>query len=365
MDSTLVVVGSGLTGATIARLARDAGHSVTVVERRTAVGGNLRDARHESGVVLHLFGPHFFRTSSDRIWRFVNRFASFRPFAAELKTIVDGSVEDWPVTARYIERHCGTPWSPSFSGTPGNFEEACLAMMPRLVYEKFVRGYTEKQWGVPAASLDASLATRVEVREDGDRRLKTSAYQGLPGIGYSAFMEGLLAGIEVRCGIEYLAHRSELAGRRLTVFTGAIDEYFGFDLGRLDYRAQRRRHLWLADVAYKHATVSTNFPDPADGAFIREIEWKRMMPTGEAAAIAGTLVTQEYPFSPTNPDEYEYPFPSAANARLYEAYAERARAVPDLLICGRLGEYRYYDMDQAIARAMTLFERRVLPRLSE
>jgi UDP-galactopyranose mutase len=149
------------------------------------------------------------------------------------------------------------------------------------------------------------------------------------------------------------------------VFTGAIDEFFGFDLGRLDYRAQRRRHLWFADVAYRHATVSTNFPDPADGAFIREIEWKRMMTTEEAAAIAGTLVTQEYPFSPTNPDEYEYPFPSAANARLYEAYAERARALPDLLICGRLGEYRYYDMDQAIARAMTLFERRVLPRLSE
>ena len=364
MEASLVVVGSGLTGATIARLARDAGHSVTVVERRAAVGGNVRDERHASGIVLHPFGPHFFRTASDRIWRFVNRFSRFRPFAAELKTKVDGAAEDWPVTAEYIERVCGPGWSPPFSGEPGNFEEACLAMMPRVVYEKFVRGYTEKQWGMPAAGLDASLATRFEVRTGSDRRLKTSAYQGLPTIGYSGFMEAMLAGIDVRRSTDFLAHRSELAGQRLTVFTGPIDEFFGFDLGRLHYRAQQRRHQWLGDLAYKHATVSTNFPDPADGAFIREVEWKRIMTADEAAAIPGTLITREYPFSSENPDQYEYPFPNAANRRLYERYAERAQASPDLLICGRLGEYRYYDMDQAIGRAMTLFERRVLPRLT-
>ncbi len=364
MDSALVVVGSGLTGATIARLARDAGHSVTVLERRAAVGGNVRDERHDSGIVLHPFGPHFFRTSSERIWKFVTRFTSFRPFAAEVKTMVDGAAEAWPVTAEYIERHCGARWCPAFSGKPGNFEEACLAMMPRLVYEKFVRGYTEKQWGVPAASLDASLAMRFEVRKTADRRLKTSTYQAFPSIGYSAFMEAMLSGIDVRLGVDFLAHRSELAGRRLTLFTGPIDEYFGFDLGRLDYRAQRRQHIWLTGVAYKHATVTTNFPDPADGEFIREIEWKRMMPAEEAAVISGTLVTREYPFSPDHPDQYEYPFPSAANRGLYERYAERARISPNLLICGRLGEYRYYDMDQAIGRAMALFERQVLPTLT-
>jgi len=173
----------------------------------------------------------------------------------------------------------------------------------------------------------------------------------------------MLAGIDVRVGVDFLAQRSELAGRRLTVFTGPIDEFFGFELGRLDYRAQRRQHDWIEHIAYKHRAVCTNFPDPADGAFIREIEWKRMLPDEEAAAIAGTLVTREYPYSPKHPEQYEYPFPSSANRRLYEAYAERAAAMPDLLVCGRLGEYRYYDMDQAIGRAMTLFERRVLPRL--
>ena len=160
------------------------------------------------------------------------------------------------------------------------------------------------------------------------------------------------------------ACRSELAGRRLTVFTGPIDEFFGFDLGRLHYRGQRREHIWLEKIGYKHATVATNFPDPAAGAFIREIEWKRMMPADEARIIPGSLITREVPTSPADPDGFEYPFPNAANRALYERYAERARALPDLLICGRLGEYRYYDMDQAIGRAMALFERKVLPRLT-
>jgi UDP-galactopyranose mutase len=363
VDSDLLIVGSGLTGATIARLARDAGHSVTVVERRAEIGGNVRDERHSSGIVLHPFGPHYFRTSSDRIWRFVTRFASFRPFAAEVKTMVGGELEDWPVTLDYLQRNCRTSWSADLKAAPRNFEEACLAMMPRFVYERFVRGYTEKQWGVPAASLDATLAGRIEVRRTRDRRLKTSTHQGLPSDGYSAFMGALLDGIEVRRGTDYLLHRGELCGRRLTVFTGPIDEFFGFELGRLQYRAQHREHLWHYDIDYKNKAVQTNFPDPADGDFIREIEWKRMMDPEVARATKGTLVTREYPMTPTDPDHFEYPFPSAGNQRLYESYAERARAVPDLLICGRLGEYRYYDMDQAIARAMVLFERRVLPRL--
>jgi len=352
-----------LTGATIARLAREAGHSVTVVERRKAVGGNVRDERHSSGVVFHPFGPHFFRTSSERIWRFVTGITPFRPFAAEVMTMVDGAPEHWPVTREYLDRRLGVGWTAPFTGNPANFEEACLAMMPRLVYEKFVRGYTEKQWGAPAASLDAALAGRFEVRMTGDRRLKTSTNQGLPSIGYSAFMEALLGDIEILRGVDYLQHRPALASRRLTVFTGPIDEFFGFDLGRLQYRAQRREHIWFEKIDCRHATVATNFPDPAAGAFIREIEWKHMMPADEARTIPGSLITREYPTSPNDPDQFEYPFPSAANHALFDRYAERAQALPDMLFCGRLGEYRYYDMDQAIGRAMTLFERRVLPRL--
>lgn len=363
MDCDVLVVGSGVTGATIARLIKDHGISVIVVERRGHIGGNVRDHRHRSGIVVHTYGPHYFRTSSDRLWAFVNRFCAFRPFAATLKTLVDGRYENWPISAEYIERAIGADWCPEFSGEPTNFEEACLAMMPRLVYERFVKGYTEKQWGVPAISLDAGLAGRFDVRADGDPRLKTSRYQGLPVDGYATFMQRMLAGIPVIANFDYLQRSREIIPRLFTVYTGAIDEFFGFDLGRLRYRGQRRDEIWIEDRQYCHPTVQTNFPSPQQGAFIREIEWKHMMDPTARRDISGTLITREYPMTPENPDCFEYPFPSGQDHRLFTRYQERAEAIPDLLICGRLGEYRYYDMDQAIGRAFVLFERHVKPRI--
>jgi UDP-galactopyranose mutase len=363
MDCDLLVVGSGLTGATIARLARDNGVSVMVVERRAHVGGNVHDHRHPSGIIVHTYGPHYFRTSSDRIWEFVNRFSEFRSFAAELKTLIDGRYENWPISAEYIERSIGLDWRPEFSGDPTNFEEASLAMMPRPIYERFVKGYTEKQWGVPAVSLDAALAGRFNVRADNDPRLKTSRYQGLPVEGYTTFMTRMLAGIPVLLDYDYLQRRSEIVPRRLTVYTGAIDEFFGFDLGRLRYRGQGREELWLAGEKFRHPTVQTNFPSPAQGTFIREIEWKHMMEAADASDIPGTLITREYPVTPEDPERFEYPFPSPQDHALFVKYQQRAKAMPSLLISGRLGEYRYYDMDQAIGRAFVLFDREVRPQV--
>lgn len=364
MECDVLVVGSGLTGATIARLCKDAGVSVVVVERRAHLGGNVHDYRHPSGIVVHTYGPHYFRTSSDRIWAFVNRFSAFRPFAATLKTLVDGRYENWPISAEYIERVIGAGWRPEVGGKPTNFEEACLAMMPRLVYEKFVKGYTEKQWGLPAASLGAALAGRFDVRSDNDPRLKTSRYQGIPVDGYAAFMSRMLADIPVILKQQYDPRQPAISPRRLTVYTGAIDEFFGFDLGPLRYRGQRREEIWLAGMRYRHPTVQTNFPSPAQGTFVREIEWKHMMDPSQAENIPGTLITREYPFTPQHPDRFEYPMPTATDHKLFSQYDERARAISNLIICGRLGEYRYFDMDQAIGRAFVLFERAVKPKIN-
>ncbi|HEX3861707.1 MAG TPA: FAD-dependent oxidoreductase [Stellaceae bacterium] len=356
MEADYLVVGSGLTGATIARELADHGRDVVVIERRPEVGGNLHDTVHSSGIRIHTYGPHYFRTSSDHIWNYVRRFADFYPFEAVLMSEIDDRLEHWPVHAEYIARCIGADWRPSHIGPAANFEEASLAMMPALVYEKFVKGYTAKQWGVAPRTLAAGLAGRFDVRRNGDTRLKTSRFQGIPYGGYGAMMRQMLAGIRVVCGTDYLQHRGNFSARRGVFFTGPIDEYFGFDLGRLAYRGQHRDHRYLPDTQWHQPTSQTNHPDPAVSA-IRTLEWKHMMEPALRDTLPGTVITTETPYTPDEPGDYEYPFPDAANQALYARYRERADATPGLVMCGRLGDYRYYDMDQAIGRALTLVRR--------
>jgi UDP-galactopyranose mutase len=347
-----LIVGSGLTGATIARTLVDAGCEVLVLERRNHVGGNVHDHVHPSGIRIHTYGPHYFRTNSEEIWKFVNRFSEFFPYEAMVKSVVDGQLEQWPVAAEYIARKVGGASPPASDKPPRNFEEACLAMMPRLVYEKFVRGYTEKQWGTSAKSLSAKLATRFEVRHGNDPRFSQHKYQGIPRDGYSEFSRRLLEGIPVLMNCDFLQTRDYFQARKLLVFTGAIDDFFSHDLGKLDYRAQRREHSFVDNVAYLQPCGQVNNPGAALGTHIRTLEWKHMMPPGQAAGINGTVITREHPFTPENSDHYEYPFPDERNQALYAAYRERVARQDRLKICGRLGEYRYFDMDQAIGRAL-------------
>ncbi len=352
-----LVVGSGLTGAVIARSLIDAGRDVLVLDRRSHPGGNVHDHFHPSGIRVHTYGPHYFRTNDDQLWAFVNRFARFYKYEAALTSWVDGRYENWPIAASYIRRAVGPKWEPEFKGVPSNFEEASLSIMPKVVYEKFVRGYNEKQWGVPAHALSAALAKRFDVREDDEPRLMRHKYQGIPENGYAEFMRKLLRGIPMLLNCDYLSHRDDFKDPKMVIFTGPIDEFFGCDLGRLKYRGQQRHHEYLPDIEFAQPCAQVNNPDPANGPHIRTLEWKRMMQPEYARRIGGTVLTREITVTPADPNDFEYPFPDEANARLYQAYRARAKAVPDLLICGRLGEYRYYDMDQAIARAFVLAKR--------
>ncbi len=356
-----VIVGSGLTGAVIARQLADAGRDVIVIDRRSHSGGNVHDHRHSSGVRIHTYGPHYFRTNSDDLWAFVTRFAEFYRYEACIKSWVDGHYENWPIAGSYIRRVLGSTWSPVFKGTPTNFEEASLSMMPTVVYEKFVKGYSEKQWGTQASNLSADLAKRFDVREDDEPRLSRHKYQGIPVDGYAKFMERMLEGIPQVLDCDYLKHREQFPHRTKLIFTGPIDEFFGFDLGRLHYRGQIREHTYDPDVQYKQPCGQVNYPSTDDGPQIRSLEWKHMHPDSEKESILGTVVTTEVTVSPSSPEQYEYPFPDRENAELYARYRRRADEYPDVLICGRLGEYRYYDMDQAIARAMVLAERLLHP----
>lgn len=352
-----LVVGSGLTGATIARYLADSGREVLVLERRAHVGGNVHDTLHPSGVRIHTYGPHFFRTNSMRLWDYVQRFGEFFKYEAVVKSLVEGQLENWPIAASYVRRVAGADWHVTPNAAPENFEQACLAQLPRIVYERFIKGYTEKQWGVPPAAMSPDLFKRIAIRKNDDPRLVQHRYQGIPRAGYTAWMTQMLDGIPVQLETDYLRTRGEFQARRKLIFSGPIDEFFEFELGRLKYRGQRREHVYLPSTEYAQPYGQINNPDPAQGAHIRTLEWKHMMPVAEAEKVSGTVLTRETPVTPNDPSDYEYPFPDAANAVLYKQYQCRARAHPEVLICGRLGEYRYYDMDQAIGRALVLAHR--------
>ena len=217
---------------------------------------------------------------------------------------------------------------PAFKGIPSNFEEAALALMPRQIYEQFVQQYNEKQWGVPARALPADLCRRFDVRRDDDPRLKPGAkYQGIPKPGYAAWMRQLLDGIRSPPERGLLAAARRVPASKWLIFTGPIDEYFGFDLGRLKYRGQRRSHTYLPDIRYAQPCGQVNNPLHAGGPHIRTLEWKHMMDRQDADRISGTVLTQEVPCTPNHPTDYEYPFPGDANSAAYRAYRARAEVL--------------------------------------
>jgi len=355
-----IVVGSGLTGATIARRLHDVGREVLILDRRNHLGGNVHDHRHESGVIIHTYGPHYFRTSSEKIWDFANRFSDFYDYQPCLLTLVDGEKVPWPLWKSWISSKLGNSWQPEFKGVPANFEEAALSLMPRFIYDRFVKEYNEKQWGVPAKSLDAELCTRFDVRELDEPKLKPDAkYQGIPTKGYAGWMASMVDGIQSILRVDYLRQKGEFLAKKKLIFTGPIDEYFDFSLGKLKYRGQRRENIYHPDKEFVQEVGQINAPQHKDGPWVRWLEWKHMQPKRDQAAIRGTVVTTETPYTPANPHEYEYPFPDKVNANLYKAYRTMAESQFGVLICGRLGEYRYYDMDQAIGRALGIAERLV------
>lgn len=358
MEFDFLVVGSGITGATLARLLTDRGYKVLVLERRSRPGGNVHDYLHASGIRIHTYGPHYFRTSSEKIWAFVNRFSKFFPYKAQVKSLVDGELENWPVSASYVKKALTDPWQPAFKGVPANFEEACLNVMPSQIYYKFVKGYTEKQWGTSATNLSPDLVKRFDLREDDNPFLTPRhKYQGLPAEGYTTLINNMLDGIPLQLEFDYLKNKNLYTARQKIFFTGPIDEFFNFELGQLSYRGQQREHLFLPDVAYYQTVGQVNNPDPHNGSYIRTIEWKHMLPAEVAKNIQGTVITRETPLTPTDTQNYEYPFPSDINYALYRQYRELANRLPQVVFCGRLGEYRYYDMDQAIGRAINLAEK--------
>ncbi|MEI9928278.1 MAG: FAD-dependent oxidoreductase [Sphingomonas sp.] len=351
VEADYVIVGAGISGATIARMLADAGKHVAVVEARERVGGNCADVMHPSGFRYNLHGPHFFRTSSPRIQAFVERFAAFYPYCATAVTQVGGELFPWPLHRSTFDRFASVATPAPAEPTGRNFETAMLELLPPGVYHTFIAGYTSKQWGVPPTRLDADLAKRIEVREDDDLRFSKASFQGMPMGGYTAWVEAILDRIPVHLSTDIHARDSDVRWRRKLIYTGPIDRFFGHSLGPLPYRTQERVDLFVPGARSLYPCAQINLSSVKMGRHVRTIEWRHMLAPGEGPET-GTLLTVETPRDATCWTEAEYPFPSPEAKALYQRYVELAAERPDVLFCGRMGEYRYLDMDQAIGRAM-------------
>lgn len=352
MRYDFLIVGAGLTGATIARLLHDAGKKVLVIDRRGHLAGNLYDTVQGS-LMVHMYGPHYFRTSNKAVWDFVNRFSKWYPFAAVVKTKYAGKTIPWPITKEWVTSVAGEGWEkalPTGTNSPLSLEEQCLQVYPKEIYEALIACYNVKQWGIQPTELLPSLGSRFSLRSEAQGpNLSLKRYQGLPLYGYTDFIRQLLdGGIDLELSTPY---NPGIYDADHTIYTGPIDEFFEFKLGRLEYRAQER---FCGPLEQKLETVQLNTPTYEDGHSIRTIEWGHLQKDGY---VGGGLATREFPYSPDNPNDYEYPVPTEKNQKLYAAYAQAAALQKNVTICGRLGLYSYLDMDVAIEQAMEVTER--------
>jgi UDP-galactopyranose mutase len=355
MTVDTLIVGAGFAGAVVAERLASAGREVLVIDRRDHLAGNAYDHADSHGVLVHRYGPHLFHTNSDAVFEYLTRFTAWRPYEHRVLASLDGQLYPLPINQETINRlynltldEAGVERflasvreqrSPVLTS-----EDVVLNAVGRELCDKFFRGYTRKQWGLELCELSSSVLARIPTRTNRDSRYFTDKHQAMPAEGYTPLFQRLLTHprIHIETGVEYATLRERLRPR-LTVFTGCIDEYFGFRLGRLPYRSIRFEHQHLPGVERFQSAATVNFPNDHD--YTRITEFKQL--TGQTHS--GTSIVKEYPTGEGDP---YYPVPRPANQELYQRYRELAASEPNVIFLGRLAQYRYYNMDQVAAAAL-------------
>ena len=358
-----LIVGAGLYGAVFAREATEAGKKVLVVDKRPTVAGNVYTEDVE-GIKVHVYGAHIFHTNNREVWDYVNRYATFNRFTNSPVANYRGELYSLPFNMYTFNKMWGvvTPEEAAakiaeqrkeITGEPKNLEEQAISLVGRDIFEKLVKGYTEKQWGRDCKDLPAFIIRRLPVRLTFDNNYFNALYQGIPTEGYTKLVERLLEGIEVRLGCDYLENREtleQLAGR--VVYTGPIDAFFGFRLGTLEYRSVRFE-TELLDQPNFQGNAAVNYTD-------RETPWTRIIEhkwftfgrDEQGNDLPKTVISREYSAEWKPGDEPYYPVNDEKNSALYQQYKALAEREEKVVFGGRLGEYKYYDMDQVIAAAL-------------
>lgn len=368
-----VVAGAGIWGCTVARVLADAGLAVLVLERRAAPGGNCRCEKDEaSGAEVHVYGSHIFHTSDSKTWSFVNRFTAFNGYQHKVLARHAGKTYFLPLGLALLNSFYGLELKPGevadfiagevaksgIPGTPRNFEEQAVSFVGRPVYEAFIKNYTAKQWGCDPKELDASIIRRLPVRASYDVNYFADLLQGIPRWGYNALFAEMLhrTGITLRCGTDYLAERKHIPSGVPVFYSGPVDELLGFRFGPLPWRTLRFERETLPAADFQGTSV-VNYTD-ADVPYTRIHEFKHFHPEdAETMRRPFTAVCREYPAAWKPGDEPYYPVSNPQSDALLARYREEAaREFPGMTVGGRLGEYKYYDMDKSVARALETAE---------
>jgi UDP-galactopyranose mutase len=355
-----LVIGAGFAGSVLAeRLASQRGDRVLVVDRRPHIGGNAYDCRNEAGLLIHQYGPHIFHTNARQVLDYLSQFTEWRPYEHRVLAEVDGMLVPIPINLDTINRLYGLDLTPDeleawFAARAEPVEEirtsedVVVNRVGRELYEKFFRGYTRKQWGVDPSELDKSVTARVPTRSNRDSRYFQDEFQVMPAAGYTAMFERMLdhPNITLMLGTDFADVRARVPYERL-IFTGPVDEYFGYRYGRLPYRSLRFEHVTL-ETEWHQPVAVVNYPGTQE--YTRITEYKHL--TGQQHPR--TSLTYEYPSAVGDP---YYPVPRPENAELYRRYEALARETPDVWFAGRLATYRYYNMDQVVGQALATFRR--------
>ena len=357
-----LIVGAGLFGAVFVREAVKAGKTCLVLEKRAHIGGNCY-TEDWNGVQVHKYGAHIFHTSQKEVWEYMCQFAEFNHYINSPVANYRGKIYNLPFNMNTFNRMWGisTPEEAKemierqrgeIVGTPRNLEEQAISLVGRDIYDTLVKGYTEKQWGRPCAQLPTEIITRLPIRFTYDNNYFNDPYQGIPKGGYTQIIAKMLRGAEVLLGTDYNAERERYQGlAKKVIYTGTIDSYFNYRFGALKYRSIRFEHEELQTDNYQGVAVM-NYTD-RETPYTRIIEHKHF----EFGTQPNTVITREYPMEWTPELEPYYPINDAKNQERCRRYAELGKAEKAVVFGGRLGEYRYYDMQDAIRSALALAER--------
>jgi UDP-galactopyranose mutase len=353
-----LIVGAGFSGSVLAERLASAGLTVCLSDRRPHIGGNAYDHFDDHGLLVHKYGPHIFHTNSERIYRYLSRFTAWRPYEHRVIAHVDGKQVPFPINIDTVNAVYGLSLSEEdveafyaseaiALGSIRTFEDAVVSQIGPRLYEKFIRNYTRKQWGLDPSEMDASVAARIPARTNRDARYFTDRYQVMPLHGYTRMFERMLShrNITLLLQAEYSDLRHAVSYRKL-IYTGPIDEYFEHCYGRLPYRSLRFEFKTV-DQAQVQPVAVVNYPN--EHAYTRVTEFKHL--TGQHHPKSSLVY--EYPCAHGDP---YYPIPRAENAELYHKYKRLADELPNVQFLGRLGSYRYYNMDQCVGQALARFE---------